>query len=316
MANKKSLNKTLNKANKKKNDEFYTRQEDIEAEMRWYKDTGVFNNKVVFCNCDDPTKSYFWKYFVLYFKRLKLKKLVSTHYQPSRLFEENTPAYKLEYDGKKEKKTMLKGDGSFESDECVEILKRSDIVVTNPPFSKFSSFVNLLIEHKKNFLIVGNINAVIYKDIFPLIRSNKIWLGCTPEDGNFYFQVPDDYDGNIEYVKNGKNFVKMRFAVWFTNLPHKKRNAFMDCLREYNKKDYPTYDNYDAIEVDFLKKIPKDYYGDMGVPKTFVNVYNPDQFEIVGRDGDMSYDGKCLSIKGTNVFARIIVRRKKKRRKK
>ncbi len=267
---KKSKNSNLNKAGVAKNDEFYTQLEDVEREIKHYKE--YFKNKVVFCNCDDPEWSAFWRYFSENFEHLGLKKLISTHYKAG----EKT--YKLEIiedingDGKINKldviKTELDGDGDFRSDECLQILKESDVVVTNPPFSLFREYVAQLIEYKKEFLIIGSQNAITYKEFFPLLKGNKIWMGQTkPKD----FKQPDG-----SYKKFGN-------ICWFTNLLNKKRTEEIILFKRYkdNINDYPEYEYYNAINIDALKDIPLDYSGVMGVPITFIEKYNPNQFDII-----------------------------------
>ena len=282
---KKSSNKNLRKANSAKNDEFYTQLPDIERELGNYKEH--FKNKVVFCNCDDPEESHFWKYFSEKFEFLELKKLVSTH------FEKEKPSYKLEIvkdinkDGKINKldtvKTRLKQNGDFRSDECIDILKEADIIVTNPPFSLFREYVAQLMEYKKKFIIIGNINAITYKEIFKLIKDNKIWLGATLDGRNIWFRIPDNYE-KYHKIENGIKYAFVASTIWFTNLDHKKRHEDFPLYEKYygNEVKYPKYDNYDAINVDKTKEIPDDYGGAIGVPITFLNKYNPEQFEIVG----------------------------------
>lgn len=255
-------NTSLSAAKRAKNDEFYTQLTDIEKELRHYKEH--FRGKVVFCNCDDPTWSWFWRFFEAKFEAWSLAKLVSTH------FANGSPSYKQEYTGKENPvvTTPLIGDGDFRSPECVEILKEADIVVTNPPFSLFREYVAQLVGYKKQFLIIGNHNAVTYKEVFPLIKDNLVWLGVSPR--SMTFKQPD---GSMKDVN----------ACWFTNLPHKKRNEEIILFRTYigNEHLYPKYDNYDAIEVSKVVDIPVDYEGVMGVPITFLEKYNPAQFEIV-----------------------------------
>ena len=301
-------NSNLSKAKKAKNDEFYTMLPDIENELRHYKDH--FKGKVVFLNCDDPEESNFWKYFELNFKFLGLKKLISTH------FHKDRKTYKLEIigdingDGKVNKediiKTELSGNGDFRSPESIEILKECDIVVTNPPFSLFREFINVLMEYNKQFLVIGNMNAITYKEIFKYIKENRLWLGNTSPK---LFKQPDG------------TFKKFGNILWFTNLEHNKRNEELILYRTYNEADYPKYDNYDAIEVSKTKNIPMDYDGAMGAPITFLNVFNPKQFEILDardytvitklinkstylvKDGDSSINGKP-------VYARILIKNK------
>ena len=223
---------------------------------------------------------------------------------------EDSKAYKLEYDGKKTKKTSLEGTGDFRSDECREILKHSDIVVTNPPFSLFREFVDHLIKHRKKFMIIGNLNAVSYRDIFPVIQADKLWLGCSIKSGDREFRVPDDYPlkaAGHRVDENGHKYIRVKGVRWFTNLPHDDRNTPIDLWKKYTPEEYPVYDNYEAIEVGRLKDIPKDYDDVMGVPITFMDRYNPSQFEIVGLcrylNGDAVLNGK-------NMYQRIIVKRK------
>ncbi len=308
----------LRKAKEKKNDEFYTLLHDIENELRHYKNH--FKNKVVFCNCDDPYESNFFKYFAMNFNTLGIKKIIATCHQESfiagtqlQLFdfddEKNCEirkttrkAYIIEMtevtdtngDGaidlsdvenilknSKNKLRVLKGDGDFRSDECIKYLKQADIVVTNPPFSLFREYVAQLVEYNKKFVIIGNINAISYKEIFPLIRDNKIWLGY--KNGSQEFQVPLDYDGNNTYIAaDGKRYAKFGNICWFTNLDTDKRHERMILFKHYNENDYIKYDNFDGININKLDDIPVDYYGYMGVPVTFLDKYNPEQFKIIG----------------------------------
>ncbi len=280
-------NENFDKAKREKNDEFYTQLPDIENELKNYKE--YFAGKVIFCNCDDPEKSNFWKYFYNDFHLLGLKKLISTHYKPSRLFDFNTQAYKLEYDGKKTKRTDLNGDGDFRSQECVDILKQSDIVCTNPPFSLFKEYVAQLMGYKKKFIILGNKNAITYKEVFQLIKDNKLWVGATSMSKDILFNVPEHFAKKlIANKKESSGYkiidgeVKARAqAIWFANLDHKKRHEYLPLGKAYNKKDYPKYENYDAINIDKTTDIPADYDGAMGVPISFLDKYNPDQFEII-----------------------------------
>lgn len=271
-----TTNTSLHAAKRAKNDEFYTQLTDIEKEMCEYKDH--FKGKVVFCNCDDPEWSNFYKYFTLNFEHLKLAKVVTTHYA------NNEPSYKLEYFGADTPpvKTALEGDGDFRSEECVAILKEADIVVTNPPFSLFRDYVEQLMEHGKSFIIIGNKNAITYKSIFESIKENKIWAGYRNINSDMWFILPDDCE-KWEKVIDGKK-VQHIMGCWFTNLPHKKRNEEMVLFKKYvgNEAAYPKYDNYDAIEVSKVTDIPCDYAGCMGVPITFLDKYNPSQFEIIG----------------------------------
>jgi hypothetical protein len=256
-------NTSLHAAKQAKNDEFYTQLTDIEKELRHYKNH--FKGKVVFCNCDDPEWSNFWKFFTLNFEHFGLAKVVATHYA------QGEPSYKLECFGADTPpvKTPLTGDGDFRSAECVAILKTADIVVTNPPFSLFREYVAQLVEHEKQFLIIGNNNAITYKEVFKQVKSNQLWLGISPRSMKFR-----QADGSLKDVN----------ACWFTNLPHKKRNEELVLFKTYagNEDAYPRYDNYGAIEVSKVCDIPVDYAGVIGVPITFLDKYNPEQFEIVG----------------------------------
>jgi len=337
-------NKNLTNAKRAKNDEFYTQFSDIQKEVEAYLeyDPNTFKGKVVYSNCDDPFESNFFRYFVLNFKRLGLKRLISTSYKPSPvantqlgLFGDDKTLTKLkgrpkitankfiinevsDIDGdgsftlediakqlranKNNEWTPLEGDGDFRSGECVELLKQSDIVVTNPPFSLFRPYVAQLMEHKKKFLIIGNQNAITYKEIFPLIKEDKIWLGPTMNGSNRWFVVPDDYPINENAagskVEHGKKMLFVNSVVWFTNLDHGRRHikiSFMSTVDNLkfakvlqDKKKYDVYDNYDAIEIPTYKVIPSDYEGVMGVPISFLHKYSPEQFEILGSD---AYDG-------------------------
>ncbi|MBI5127329.1 adenine-specific methyltransferase EcoRI family protein [Candidatus Roizmanbacteria bacterium] len=303
---KNSSNKNLHKASHAKKDEFYTQLTDIENELKHYK--GQFREKVIFCNCDDPKESNFVKYFSMNFEHLGLKKLIATHYKEANLFTQEPP-YKLEYTGDKngnripdseEFLTKMISDGDFRSNECIKLLKEADIVVTNPPFSMFREYVSQLIEYKKKFLILGNQNAITYKEIFKLIKENKLWLGYD-NGGTKWFQVPKDYDIQTESrikIKNGVKYFSMGSIMWFTNLDTTKRHEKLDLYKRYTKEEYPTYDNYNAINVDRYSDIPYDYNGFMGVPVTFIDKYNPEQFKIVGQGQGNLY--RQLTPKGLN----------------
>jgi len=297
-----STSANLRKAKDAKDDEFYTRIEDIEKELKHYKKH--FKGKVVFLNCDDPEWSNFWRFFTLKFEDYGLKKLISTH------FERDKPSYKLEIvgdsngDGKVNEldtlRTPLKQNGDFRSDECVELLKEADIVVTNPPFSLLREYLDLLIQHKKKFLFIGPKQAPSTKEVFPLVQSGKLWFGITsPSD----FTRPE----GAEKKKMGG------YCWWFTNLTHKKRNEELILVREYSEEAYPKYDDCDVIHVGAAKEIPMDYEGLMGVPTTFLNRINTKQFEILGID--RYWDGnpnpnKRFFLEGKEKFARMIVRNK------
>ncbi len=297
---KKSLNKNLAKAKESKMDEFYTPLADIERELGHYREH--FKNKVVFCNCDDPEYSNFWNYFALNFEFLGLKKLIATHYETEK------HSYKLEIvkdankDGKVNKldtiKTPLKQNGDFRSPECIEILKEADIVVTNPPFSLFREYVAQLIEYNKKFIIIGNINAISYKECFELIKKDKIWLGynCIR-----HFKKPD-----------GTMYETAR-SFWYTNLDIVKRHEGIILCKKYsgNEDEYPKYENIDAINVEKAKDIPYDYSGIMGVPITFMDKYNPEQFEILGNEYDLNVDKGRGYINGKRMYSRIFIKNKK-----
>ncbi len=313
---KQALNKSLRKASKEKNDEFYTQIIDIEKELKHYKEQ--FRDKVVYCNCDDPFESNFFKYFAANFNALGLKKLITTSYDKSPIVggqlllldieglkPEGKEPFKIEINEVKDLDsdgaigltdvelllkhdanvtTPLKGNGDFRSEECIEFLKEADIVVTNPPFSLFRHYVAQLIEYDKKFLILGNQNAITYKETFKLIKENKLWLGYD-NGGTKWFQVPKDYDIQTESrikIENGLKYFSMGSVVWFTNLDTTKRHEELTLYKKYTPKDYPKYQNYDAINVDKNSEIPMDYNGGMGVPITFIDKYNPDQFEIIG----------------------------------
>ena len=328
-APKKSLNDNLRKAKAGKNDEFYTQLTDIERELRHYKDH--FRDKTVFCNCDDPRISNFFHYFSYQFETLGLRKLITTCYknQDMNLFStgEKEQAVWLEYKGDRNGDRVpnpeeiginpLQGDGDFRSPESIALLQQADIVVTNPPFSLFREYVAQLIEQEKKFIIVGHQNAITYKEIFKLIKEDKLWLGVD-NGGTKWFQVNPDYDITTESrkkVENGKKFFSMGSVVWFTNLDIAKRHEDLILFKTYNPTDYPKYDNYDAINVDKTKDIPMDYAGPMGVPVTFMDKYNPDQFEILGNLGSYAPDGYSLASKifvnGQKIFKRILIRNKR-----
>lgn len=321
-------NSNLHDSAKNKQDEFYTQLSLIESELKHYK--AFFKGKTVLCNCDDPYESNFFKYFAMNFNALGLRKLITTCYATSpivytqlNLFGDEEVVgqessgkkpYKVEIvevtdetgDGRvgladveyllrnrKNVLTMLSGDGDFRSPECVELLKEADVVVTNPPFSLFRDYMELLEEYHKKYIIIGNMNAVTYKEIFPLIAQNKLWLGYN--SGHFWFKVPDSYENkktDFKIDETGQKWRRMGNICWFTNVDIQKRHENMVLFRNYTPEAYPKYDNYDAINVDRTVDIPCDYYGVMGVPITFLSQYNPDQFEIVAfRKGN---DGKDL----------------------
>lgn len=313
-------NKNLHAANKAKKDEFYTQLSDIANELKFYKQH--FVGKTVFCNCDDPYESNFFKYFALNFNVLGLKKLIATCYDGSPVANTQLSLFEPEeMDGKQQKTrvphkivitevrdvngdgatdmtdvewlikndknvlTTLQGNGDFRSKECIELLKVADIVVTNPPFSLFREYVAQLVQYDKKFLIIGNVNAITYKECFKLIKENKMWIGPSITSGDRAFNVPNDYPltaAGCGYDADGRPYIRVKGVRWFTNLDHNKRHEELDLYKTYSPEDYPTYDNYDAINVDKTADIPCDYNGVMGVPITFLDKYNPEQFEILG----------------------------------
>ena len=332
-------NKNLTRAKRAKNDEFYTQFGDIQKEIEAYLEYNpdVFANKVVYCNCDDPYESNFFRYFVLNFKKLGLKQLITTSYKPSpvantqlKLFGDNKPLAKtkgrpkvtankfiinkvhdIDGDGefnlkdvakqlkanKHNEWTPLEEDGDFRSDECINLLKQSDIVITNPPFSLFRAYVKQLVDYKKQFVIIGNMNAITYKEIFPKIKENKMWLGATNFNTGMYFQVPDRFvyadSYKFEREQNGVKVNRVPGVCWFTNLDHGRRHQPLPLMTmkenkrfntriQKNENSYKKYDNYAGIEVPFTNATPSDYKRVMGVPITFLDKYNPDQFEILG----------------------------------
>src|SRR5210317_351071 len=271
-----NTNKNLRKASKTKSDEFYTQLPDIEREMKHYK--SHFKNKVIYCNCDDPRISNFFNYFAMNFEQLQLKKLITTCYKNQNwdLFSQNTSekAVFLEYEGDKNNNKIpdpeeigihpLKGDGDFRSEESISLLKQSDVVVTNPPFSLFREYVAQLIEYKKKFVIIGSLNAITYKEIFELIKQDKLWLGNGFQSGNAYFEPKDKTSFGAGVLNEETGLVKFRNVTWYTNLDIKKRDEELILYKKYNEKDYPFYDNYNAINVDKVAEIPIDYEGFMG----------------------------------------------------
>ena len=305
-------NRNLIKAKQNKNDEFYTLYDEVKVELDNY--TNEFKNKTVYCNCDNPDISNFSKYFRDNFEKLGLKRLISTCY-PQGIMEV------IDYKGTR--RFGLRGDGDFRSEECIEILKEADIVVTNPPFSLFREFVAQLMEYKKKFLIIGNINAASYKEVFPLIRDNEIWMGASIHSGDREFRVPDDYPLNAAGYRvdeNGVKFIRVKGVRWFTNMDYPQRHEDLILYKTYNPDDYPTYDNYDAINVGVTKEIPRDYAGVMGVPITFLDKFNPDQFEILGLTSSSKevtgglmknpQDTTRARIAGKLSYARILIKRK------
>ena len=362
-------NENLHKASKAKNDEFYTQLSDIENELKHYKE--YFKDKIVFCNCDDPYESNFFKYFAMNFNILGIKKLIATCYATSPvantqialsgwdeseygIAKEGKEAYKIEIsevpdlngDGatdlsdvenliKSKNNILVKlcGDGDFRSEECIELLKEADIVVTNPPFSLFREYVAQLMEYEKKFIIIGNQNAITYKEIFPLLKENKMWLGYGFNGGNAYFAVPRETNYAVGVYNKETGLVKFRNCCWFTNVDTTKRHEELFLWKAYNVEEYPKYDNYDAIEVSKTADIPCDYNGIMGVPITFLDKYNPKQFEVLGitdrqnssglrtkkytiGDSPQYNDLNARSVLKTSdgykqVYARILIRKRK-----
>ena len=307
----------LDSAKQNKNDEFYTQLSDIERELQYYRDN--FHGKSVLCNCDNPRVSNFFRYFVREFRSLGLKKVVATCCGTigADLFTRFEPGVCCEYTGVGNTYDIrnLKSDGDFRSEECVKFLREADIVVTNPPFSLFREFVSMLVRHDKKFLVIGNINAITYKEIFGLIKSNRAWMGVNMGRGISGFIVPEYYElYGLETKVNerGERIVSPNNCMWLTNLDIAKRHESIPLVRIYhggNEGEYPHYDNCDAINVDRTQDIPCDYSGLMGVPITFLHKFNPDQFEIVRfRKGD---DGKDLTIGGKPTYFRILIRNRK-----
>ena len=324
---RKKLNRSFHKAKKTKQDEFYTQLNDIERELKHYRNH--FKNKVVYCNCDDPRVSNFFHYFSYNFEKLGLKKLITTCYknQERDLFSQNKSeeAIYLEYNGDQNGNNVpdpeeigivkLKGDGDFRSQESIELLKQADIVVTNPPFSLFREYIEQLIEYEKDFLIIGSQNAVTYKEVFAHFRDDKIWLGYN--SGDMEFKVPDSYEPRetrYRQDENGQKWRSLGNICWFTNLDISKRNEELILYKQYSPEEYPNYDEYDAINVNRVAEIPMDYKGKMGVPITFLDKHNPKQFEILGIDRyveDNPNYGRRFKINGKEIYARIVIRNKR-----
>lgn len=319
-----ATNKLLQKAKESKSDEFYTQLSDIESELQHYKDN--FKDKVVFCNCDDPRISNFFNYFVLNFKELGLKKLIASCYrkQERDLFstKEFESGFFYEYSGTEFEKINpssndiihFEGDGDFRSNESIELLKKSDIIVTNPPFSLFREYMDQLVKYDKKFLVIGNVNAITYKEIFKLIKENKAWLGINLGRGVSGFIVPEHYElyGTEARIDNlGNRIISPNNCLWLTNLEIAKRHEDIVLTKRYfgNEANYPNYDNYDWINVNKTKDIPLDYAGTMGVPITFLHKYNPEQFELIkfrkgNNEKDLSINGKCP-------YFRILIKNKR-----
>ncbi|MDR1498248.1 MAG: adenine-specific methyltransferase EcoRI family protein [Puniceicoccales bacterium] len=339
--NTSSANVTLQNAKRAKKDEFYTQLADIENELRHYH-RARFQGKVVYCNCDDPCESKFVEYFVRNFNALGLKELIATVFTGSPVSGTQLPLFDTETNDqigtgeahvlrvkrvknsdlddvgsfaellkkRLRKAKKLNGTGDFRSPECVALLKEADIVVTNPPFSLFREYVAQLVEYRKKFLIIGNKNAITYKDVFVLIKNNTLWTGYRNFSGGMWFI--SDYEGKYEKTVNGVKIINVP-AIWLTNLDHSKRHERLQLYKNYTAEAYPQYDNYDAIEVSKTAEIPCDYYGAMGVPITFLDKYNPEQFEILGIDRYIEGNqtpNKRFMISGTEIYARIIIKRK------
>ena len=336
----KSSNSNLKNANKAKKDEFYTQLSDIERELKHYKEH--FKNKIVYCNCDDPRVSNFFHYFSHNFEKFGLKKLITTCYknQEVNLFSQNNSekAIYLEYKGDKNENNVpdieeigvkhLKKDGDFRSEESIGLLKQAYIIVTNPPFSLFREYVAQLMKYDKKFIIIGNVNAITYKEIFRLFKENKMWLGASIHSGDREFGVPKDYPltaASSRIDENGNKFIRVKGVRWYTNLDYKERHEDLILYKTYrgHESEYPKYDNYNAINVDKTKDIPMDYKRVIGVPITFIDKYNPDQFEILGMSASAGYDKEIVGIpfmgekdarpliSGKNTYARIFIKNKK-----
>jgi hypothetical protein len=367
-------NSNLRAAKATKNDEFYTQYSDIQKEIEAYLENNpdVFRGKVVYCNCDDPFESNFFRYFVLNFNKLGLKQLITTSYKPSpvantqlKLFGDDKTLIKskgrpkvtankfiinevhdIDGDGefnlrdvarqlkanKHNEWTPLKDDGDFRSDESINLLKQSDIVVTNPPFSLFREYIKQLVDYDKKFLIIGNMNAITYIEVFPLLKENKVWLGNNYKvnAGAMFFEIPEkianlDQVREIKTNESGKKvyITRVQGIRWFTNLDHGRRHQPLQLMTEAEvikfttKKPFEKYDNYDAIEISLVKNIPSDYKGVMGVPVSFLDSYNPDQFEILGSNRGVDQDqnkiyGRGSYLNGKEVYKRLFIRHKKK----
>lgn len=306
----------LNIAQANKKDEFYTQYEDIEKELVYYKP--FFKDKVVYCNCDKYNESNFAKFFIDNFKEYGLKKLICTNYVPipNMLFTVAVwiPAYHFEYDGKGRGivKDMV-GDGDFRSRECIELLEEADVVVTNPPFSLFREFVAQMFRHNKKFLIIGNVNAISYKDTFMHILKGEMWLGQSIHSGDREFRVPNNYP--LEAVgtridADGNKYIRVKGVRWFTNIDCEERHRRLKLTERYTPERYPKFDNIDAINIGKTKEIPYNYRGIMGVPITFLDWYNPDQFELIGNEYSLRIIGGRGYINGQRMYGRLFIKRK------
>ena len=319
-------NSNLHAAKTAKNDEFYTQLTDIEKECKHYRD--FFRGKVVYCNCDDARESNFFKYFAINFEFLGLKKLITTG------FKADGHGVIFTYEGDKNGNhivddeeivvTEMQGNGDFRSDECIAILKEADVVVTNPPFSLFREYVAQLMEYNKKFLIIGNMNAITYKEIFPYIKNNELWYGISISSGDRAFYVPDNYELNAATCgidNDGKRFIRVKGVRWFTNIDHNKRHEPLDLYKKYNPEEYPTYDNYDAIEVGRIADFPIGYEGVAGVPITALKYLNSDgylhldengkdaQFEIVGNEYSENIEKGRTYVNGKRMYSRIFIKK-------
>nr|WP_309306861.1 adenine-specific methyltransferase EcoRI family protein [Staphylococcus rostri] len=322
---RKNGNSILKKAKKNKNDEFYTRMVDIESELKYYQNH--FKDKVVYCNTDNPITSNFYKYFAKNFEKLGLKKLIASCYVHNDLtlfnqMDNQLRGFYYEYSGRNDENpfpslndiTYFKEDGDFRSTESIKLLEQADIVITNPPFSLFREHVAQIMKYEKKFLVIGNINAITYREIFKLIKENKAWMGVNMGRGISGFIVPEHYElygTETEIDENGNRIISSNNCLWLTNLDHYQRHTDIVLTSNYkgNEDKYPIYDNFDGINVNKTKDIPKDYKGVMGVPITFLHKFNPDQFEIIKfRKGD---DNKDLSINGKTPYFRILIRNKR-----
>jgi len=355
------FHKHLLKARDIKRDEFYTQYEDIQKEISYYinYNPDIFRNKVIYCNCDNPFDSNFFKYFVNNFKNYGIKKIITSNYihspnSTSHLYsfitQKNNITKKHSYAIEINDTSILKnntihntqdiiallqdsrnsvlilyGDknydaGDFRSSECIELMKQSDIIITNPPFSLFKEFIYQITKYQKQFLVLGNISAVTYPEIFPLIQKNKIWLGASIHSGDVEFKIPNDYKietKNYRFDSEGNKYVRVPSIRWFTNLEYGERYKLLKLHKKYNPLEYPKYDNYDAIEVSKTSNIPIDYKGIMGVPLTFLDKYNPNQFEIVGKTHNKIHAGKYLigdnpyvRLNGKRLYYRILIKHK------
>lgn len=321
-------NKNLQAAKTAKKDEFYTQLTDIEKELRHYKEH--FRDKVVLCNCDDPRVSNFFRYFALNFEHLGLKRLICTCYQHQDidLFGDHGdgPAVYIIYEGSDApmpdfdniQVKPLKGDGDFRSQECIELLKQADIVVTNPPFSLFREYVAQLMEYEKKFLIIGNVNAISYKDFFPYIQKELVWIGPSIHSGDREFQVPDEYPltaSSARIDERGNKFIRVKGVRWWTNLEFQERHEPMILYKRYTADEYPKYSNYDAINITKVSEIPHDYFGLMGVPLTYMDKHCPEQFEIVGLMASHGKEPRGIEnesafLNGKWLFPHLLIRRK------